>query len=186
MASGSGGPLDGRASRPTCTDMDATDTTADAMEAAAIPRAMELRADGRDHAPPLPASLANPKRQRSPAEWACQRVILYLKAFEETLGDDEQLAMAFAGGPGGMLRIQGVGFHAPDIVTFAGVDGEGRPAQAIQHVGQLNVALRAVPRPVDRPEPERIGFRLARALEEAGAAENAAEAGAEDTDADRT
>lgn len=75
--------------------------------------------------------------------------------------------MAFAGGPSGVLRIQGVGCSAPDLVTFSSVDEAGHPMQAVQHVSQVNVLLRALPRPIDAPAPERIGFRLARALEAA-------------------
>lgn len=152
------------------TDQSAPHTTADAMEAAAIPRAAELRADGRDHAVPLPAAVARPTGQKSPAEWAYQRVIFYLKAFEEGLNPEEEVAVALSGGAAGVLRIRGVGFHAPDIVTFTGVDEGGRRMQQILHVGQLNLILRALPRPEDRPEPERIGFRLARALEDGGEA----------------
>ncbi len=145
--------------------MDSNHTTADAMEAAALPKACELRADGRDHAPAVPEGVKKHVPQ-SPAEWAYQRVILYLKHFEESLADDQEAAMGFTGGFGGQLRIQGIGFHAPDIITFTGVDEQGRQAQTIQHVNQLNILLRAVPKPSSHPEPERIGFRLARALEE--------------------
>lgn len=142
-------------------------TTADALEASALDRHVELRADGKDHAPVIPEALAKrPPEQKSPAEWAYQRLILYLKAFEETLDAEEEAAMGFVGSPGGLLRIQGVGFHAPDIVTFTGVDEMGLKTQSIQHVSQLNVVLRAVPKPGDQPEPARIGFDLARALEE--------------------
>lgn len=148
-------------------------TTAEAMEAAAIPRAAELRADGRDHAVPLPAAVARPAAEKSPAEWAYQRIIFYLKTFEEGLDASQDVAMALSGGPAGVLRIRGVGFHAPDIVTFTGVDENGQRMQQILHVGQLNLLLRTLPRPVDRPEPERIGFRLARALEGADDAEDA-------------
>ncbi|WP_179378674.1 DUF6173 family protein [Jannaschia marina] len=145
--------------------MNSQHTTAEAMESAALDRCADLRADGRDHAVPVPPKVAA-RADKSPAEWAFQRVILHLKAFEEALSDGEVAAMAFAGGPSGVLRIQGVGFHAPDLVTFSGVDDDGLPVQAIQHVSQLNVLLRAVPKPADDPTPERIGFRLARALEE--------------------
>jgi hypothetical protein len=37
----------------------------------------------------------------------------------------------------------------------------------IQHVTQLNVMLRALPKAVQSAEPNRIGFRLAADLEEA-------------------
>ncbi|MEM8823504.1 MAG: DUF6173 family protein [Pseudomonadota bacterium] len=138
-----------------------TDTTAEAMEAAALACA-ELRPEGVNH--PAPPNAPKPK---SPAEWAYQRVILYLKAFEETLEDDQEAAMGFTGGAGGVLHIQGIGFHAPDLITFTGTDAQGIRAQLIQHVSQLNVLLRAVPRPETQPARDRIGFALARALEEA-------------------
>lgn len=144
-------------------------TSAEAMEDAALIRAVELRADGPSPAVPVPAAIARGVRERSAAEWAYQRIVLYLRAFEDLLAADQVVAMAFAGGPAGVLRIRGVGFHAPDLVTFTGIDSDGNPAQAIQHVSQLNLLLRAIPRPSEQPEPERIGFRLARAME--GAAE---------------
>ena len=139
-------------------------TTADAMEASALHRHADLRADGLDHAKPIPAKIAG-KTPGSPAEWAFQRVILQLKAFEDALDAEHVTAMGFAGGPPGVLRIRGVGFSAPDLVTFSGIDEQGNAVQLIQHVSQLNVLLRAVPKPADQPEPERIGFRLVRALE---------------------
>lgn len=160
--------------------MDDPYTTADAMESDALPRCAELRADGTNHAVPVPVALKK-GATKSPAEWAYQRVILYLKAFEEALDETQVVAMGFAGGPTGVLRIQGVGFHAPDLVTFSGVNETGQMMQAIQHVTQLNVMLRAVPRPIDQPEPERIGFRLARALEQAE--EQADDDGADDKEA---
>ncbi|MBM2574994.1 hypothetical protein JQC91_01640 [Jannaschia sp. Os4] len=137
--------------------MDEIATTAEALE-----NAHDLRADGRDHAEPVPEGI---RKARSPAEWAAQRAILYLKRFEEGLPEDKVVAMAFAGGPGGLLRVRGVGFHAPDIVTFSGVDRNGHPAQVIQHVTQLNLMLRAEPRPPE-DDGQRIGFRLAAALQD--------------------
>ena len=141
-------------------------TTAEAMEAAALPRAAELRADGRDHAVPVPRALTT-GATKSPAEWAYQRVIFYLKTFEDGLDPDQEAAMGVTGGAAGLIRIQGVGFHAPDILTFSGIDESGLRTQSIQHVSQLNIVLRAVPKPRNQAEPARIGFRLVRALEEA-------------------
>ena len=88
--------------------------------------------------------------------------------------------MGFTGGATGVLKIMGIGFSAPDLVTFTGTDEHGNRCQLVQHVSQLNVLLRAVRKPPDRPEALRIGFRLARALEdEAGAPEgNGTETGA--------
>lgn len=148
-------------------------TTADAMESAVLHRCADLRDDGRDHSVPVPAKVAA-KQAKSPAEWAFQRVILQLKAFETALDEDQISAMAFAGGPAGVLRIRGVGFSAPDMVTFSGEDDAGNMTQVLQHVSQINVMLRALPKPADQPVPERIGFRLARALEEAADTEDTA------------
>jgi hypothetical protein len=60
-----------------------------------------------------------------------------------------------------------MGFFDPDVVTFYGTDPAGGKTQLIQHVTQLNVMLRALPKAVQSAEPNRIGFRLAADLEEA-------------------
>jgi hypothetical protein len=73
--------------------------------------------------------------------------------------------MGFTGGDVGVLRIEGMGYFDPDIVTFYGTDGSGSRTQLIQHVSQLNVMLRALPKPAEQSEPSRIGFRLAQDLE---------------------
>jgi hypothetical protein len=63
------------------------------------------------------------------------------------------------------MRIMGLGFFAPDIITFYGVDGDGARVQMVQHYNQLNVMLRAMPRIKDGDDkPHRIGFRLAKDL----------------------
>jgi len=74
--------------------------------------------------------------------------------------------MGFTGGDAGVIRIEGMGYYAPDILTFYGSDPTGAKTQLVQHVSQLNVMLRTLPKEVDQPEPNRIGFRLARDLEE--------------------
>lgn len=115
---------------------------------------------------PLPRKVAQkPLAEKSPAEWAYERLLLYIKNFEEQLDDSEEVAMGFTGGDAGVLRIEGIGYFAPDIVTFYGTDEDGSRTQLIQHVSQLNVMLRALPREPDLEPPARIGFRLAADLE---------------------
>lgn len=63
-----------------------------------------------------------------------------------------------------------MGYYDPDIVTFYGSDPAGGRTQLVQHVSQLNVMLRAVPKDVEQAEPNRIGFRLAQDLEDDGEA----------------
>ena len=64
-----------------------------------------------------------------------------------------------------MIRIEGLGYYDPDIVTYYGINEGGARTQLIQHVSQLNVTLVASPKHIDQPEPNRIGFQLASALD---------------------
>lgn len=103
---------------------------------------------------------------KSPARWAYERLILYIKNFEEQLDNEYEVAMGFAGADAGVLRIEGMGYFDPDIVTFYGTDDHGLKTQLVQHVSQLNVMLRAIPLAENDTEPTRIGFRLAEDLDE--------------------
>lgn len=100
-------------------------------------------------------------KNKSPAEWACDRLILYIRNFETQLDSTHEIAMGFAGDEAGVLRIEGLGFFDPDILTFYGRDDAGAKTQLIQHVTQLSVTLRAVPKDVSSQDPpRRIGFQL--------------------------
>ncbi len=142
-------------------------TSAEIHEEAAIPRRHEVHAD-----PDVKPCTEVPEQvtkksvvQKSPAEWAYERLILYIKNFEEQLDNEHEVAMGFAGGNAGVLRIEGMGFFDPDIVTFYGTDESGLKTQLIEHVSQLSVLLRALPKTVEAEPPRRIGFRLAADLE---------------------
>ena len=141
-------------------------TTAEAVESDVMARAVHLSDLGTTpEQEPLPEALTKKTvAQKNPAEWAYERLILYIKNFEEKLDNNHEIAMGFVGGDAGVMRIEGIGFYAPDIITFYGSDPTGARTQQIQHVSQLNVLLRALPKNVDQPEPNRIGFRLAQDL----------------------
>ncbi len=96
----------------------------------------------------------------SPAERACQMVILAIRGFEAGLDRDDEVAMGFAGGEAGVLRIECIGFHPPDLLSFTGQDEAGQRMQLIQHVSQLSVVLRAVPKSEPSGPARRIGFDL--------------------------
>jgi len=116
---------------------------------------------------PLPPGMSEtPVEDKSPAEWAYQRLILYIKNFEEQLDDAHEVAVGFTGGRSGVLRIDGIGYFEPDIVTFYGMDENGLKTQLIQHVTQLSVTLRALPKGETEAEPRRVGFRLAEDLQQ--------------------
>ncbi len=143
-------------------------TAAEAFESDALPRMYEVHSDpdrlnGAEQSVPA-AITGTPLAQKSPAQWAYERVVLYLKNFEEQLDSDHEVAMGFAGGDAGVLRIEGMGYFDPDIVTFYGVGSDGTRMQLVQHVGQLNVALRALPKKQPTEPANRIGFRLVEGL----------------------
>lgn len=117
---------------------------------------------------PLPAAVAKtPRAKKTPAQWAYERLILYVQKFEEGLDAEHEVGMGFAGSDLGTLHIKGLGYFAPDIITFYGVDQNGTKAQLVQHVSQLNVMLKAAPR-LDATA-ERIGFQLRSRLEDGAA-----------------
>ncbi len=141
-------------------------TSAEALEAAALPRRCDAPAEDGQEGVPFPEALNNrPVSEKSPAEWAYERLILYIQNFEEQLDNEHEVAMGFTGGDAGVLRIEGMGFFDPDMITYYGTDQFGAKTQLVQHVSQLSVMLRALPKAVEEEAPKRIGFRLAQALE---------------------
>lgn len=142
-------------------------TSADALENDVLPRMREVHANQAGKDGDVPEKLREAAKDKSPAQWAYERLIMYIKKFEETLDSDHEVAMGFTGGDAGILKIEGIGFFDPDIVTFFGIDPEGGRTQLVQHVTQLNVLLRALPKEVEAEPPRRIGFQLAKELDEA-------------------
>ncbi|WP_166417549.1 DUF6173 family protein [Cochlodiniinecator piscidefendens] len=150
---------------------DEIQTSAEAAEADALPRSRKVRCNpdgsitaGSEEVPETVAK--TPVQQKSAAQWAYERIILYIQNFEKTLDNEQEAAMGFAGGDVGVMRIEGMGYFDPDLITFYGTDENGSKTQLVQHVTQLNVMLRALPKAVEHVEPNRIGFRLAKDLED--------------------
>ena len=105
--------------------MEEISTSVEAAEAALFPDAGVVLTEGCGHSAaenqPLPQSMAaKPVEQKSPAEWAYERIILYIQNFESQLDEDQEVVMGFVGGGAGTMHIQGMGFFAPDLVTFYG------------------------------------------------------------------
>ncbi|MEW9919718.1 DUF6173 family protein [Marimonas sp. MJW-29] len=153
---------------------DTISTAAEAIEADALPRLYEAHCspdESSNKGPNVPDCIARkPVTQKSPAQWAYERTVLYLRNFEEQLDNEHEVAMGFVGGNAGVLRIEGMGYFDPDIVTFYGTDAEGGRTQLVQHVSQLSVIFRALPKARPGKAPNRIGFRLVEDLEKAQAA----------------
>ncbi len=144
------------------------DTSAELLENDILPKMKEVHTDPNVGCPSdtqLPKALVESTAKKSPAQWAYERIIMYIQNFEQQLDNDHEVGMGLAGGNVGVIRIEGLGYYDPDIVTYYGTNEIGAKTQLIQHVSQLNVTLVASPKHIDQPEPNRIGFRLAEALE---------------------
>lgn len=143
-------------------------TSVEAAENSVLPMIYEVHTDP-DKCAPCPkdmlATLQQPADSKSPAQWAYERLVIYIQNFESQLDNDQEVAMGFTGGEAGVIRIEGMGYFDPDILTFYGADEAGTKTQLVQHVSQLNVMLSAMPILPDQHEPNRIGFHLARDLE---------------------
>ena len=138
-------------------------TSAEAIEAAILPRVHEVHSDPEAGAglTEVPKQLQQSDEAKSEARWAYERLILYIQNFEKQLDAEHEVAMGFVGGDAGVLRIEGMGYFDPDIVTFYGTEGSGAKTQLVQHVSQMNVMLRALPKGKPEAPANRIGFRLA-------------------------
>lgn len=144
------------------------ETSADAMENAHLPSLHEVHVKDRGACPDkdnLPKALKESNAQKSPAQWAYERIILYIQNFEKQLDNEHEVGMGLAGGGTGVIKIEGLGYYDPDIVTYYGTNELGAKTQLIQHVSQLNVMLMASPKHIDQAEPNRIGFQLAQDLD---------------------
>lgn len=143
---------------------DRIESSVELTEGEAMPK-VGLAAAEPGNCPPKPAPRERSAQTKSPAEWAYERLILYIDNFERQLDRKHEVAMGFTGTDAGILRIEGLGFFDPDIITFYGLDEDGARTQLVQHVSQLNVMLRAVPLLREAEEPRRIGFNLTAALQ---------------------
>jgi hypothetical protein len=142
---------------------DNIDTSAEQVENLILPLIHEVHTDPNAAPAQLPANMQKPVK-KSPAQWAYERIILYIQNFEKQLDNEHEVGMGFVGGDAGIMRIEGLGYFDPDIITYYGSTPDGAKTQLVQHVSQLNVMLRAAPKHTDQAEPNRIGFRLAEAL----------------------
>jgi hypothetical protein len=103
---------------------------------------------------------AEPAPPKGPAAAAYERLVIYIRNFEAQLDATHEMAMGFAGSDAGIIRIEGLGFFDPDILTFYGRDEDGLKTQLVQHVSQLSFILRAVPKEEPGAPPRRIGFAM--------------------------
>ena len=144
------------------------DTSAELLENDILPKCREIHTNPETQpasGQTMPKALQGPVAKKSPAQWAYERIIMYIQNFEKQLDNDHEVGLGLAGGMTGVIKIEGLGYYDPDIVTYYGMNESGARTQLIQHVSQMNVTLVASPKHIDQPEPNRIGFQLATALD---------------------
>jgi hypothetical protein len=107
-----------------------------------------------------PKKTDKPAPPKGPAAAAYERLVIYIRNFEAQLDAAHEMAMGFAGSDAGIIRIEGLGYFDPDILTFYGRDEDGLKTQLVQHVSQLSFILRAVPKEEPEAPPRRIGFAM--------------------------
>ena len=90
--------------------------SAELAENAVVPRLYEVHTDpcttGNCEAD-LPPAMQTPVADISPARWAHERLVLYIKIFEEQLDNAHEVAMGFTGGETGAIRIEGTAISTP-------------------------------------------------------------------------
>jgi hypothetical protein len=152
---------------------DTIQTSAEAAENAILPMIHEVHTDPETpcttHAD-LPDTMKSDTAAKSPARWAYERLILYIQNFEKQLDAGHEVALGLTGSGAGVVKIEGLGYFDPDLVTFYGSNENGQKTQLIQHVTQLNVMLIALAVESEQAEPNRIGFQLGRGIEAANPA----------------
>ena len=92
------------------------------------------------------------------ASHSVDAIVERIAGYEVLLTADEEVALFVIGGPAGSSFFPtGIEAIDPDKIVFSGVDEGDRPFVVIQHISQLNVAMRAAKVARDE-QPRRIGF----------------------------
>lgn len=96
----------------------------------------------------------------SPAKWMFDRLVWYIKRFEQNLDNEHEIGMRLVNfGSGASFHIEAIDCDEPDLFCFYGKDSNGQNVELIQNVSQLNVLLVAMKISSEKP-PRRIGFEL--------------------------
>lgn len=103
--------------------------------------------------PELPAI-----REYTHADWKYEKIIEQIHDFEEDLDDDHEIALKLASfGTSVTMIVTSIGYQNPDMLYFYGFVN-GKDAQLIQHVSQLNFLITSVEREDKSKPARRIGF----------------------------
>lgn len=111
-----------------------------------------------------PRPVVLPESMTNPAQWAYERIVKSIVAFEEKLDTEHEIgARLVSFGSGEIIYIDDVGYWGPDIIIFYGANVENQPVELLQHISQISVLLVAVKKQAENAR--RIGFKLSQGLE---------------------
>jgi hypothetical protein len=92
-----------------------------------------------------------------PAELMCERLRDEIIDFEKALDLDHEVGVNMVqAGTMTVIHVEHVGYHGRDMVTFDGRDSDGNRVRIVQHVSQVSIALKALPKLSEKPI--RLGF----------------------------
>lgn len=94
------------------------------------------------------------------ADWKYEKIMEEIYDFEQNLDEEHEIALKLTSfGSSLTMIVTSIGYQNPDMLYFYGLVN-GKDAQLIQHISQLNFLLTSVERK-DKSKPiRRIGFRL--------------------------
>lgn len=94
------------------------------------------------------------------ADWKYKKIVEQIRDFEAELDDEHEVALRLASfGTSIVMTVTDIGYQNPDMLYFYGIVN-GKGAQLIQHISQLNFLLLAVEKQTPNAPPRRIGFAL--------------------------
>lgn len=94
------------------------------------------------------------------ADYQYEILLSEIKAFEENLDDEHEVAIKLASfGESITINVEHIGYYNPSIIVFDGTIN-GNKATLMQHINQLNFLLLAVRKADPELPPRRIGFDL--------------------------
>ena len=92
------------------------------------------------------------------ADWKYEKIMEEIAAFEKGLDDEHEIALKLASfGSSTTMLVTSIGYQNPDILYFFGFVN-GKDAQLIQHVSQLNFLITSVEKEDKSRPARRIGF----------------------------
>ena len=93
-------------------------------------------------------------RNYSLADWKYEKIMEEIAEYEAKLDNDHEIALRLASfGSSTVMVVTSVGYQNPDMLYFYGFVN-GKDAQLIQHVSQLNFLITSVERE-DKTKPAR-------------------------------